>query len=317
MGNAKWIDGVSPDQPISKVAGPAIDLRLKVVSHYLRLAAKKAHKDDHYVHQLRVSTRRADSALRMFRDVLPDKKRRWMSQRLKRIRRVAGEARDLDVLCDRLRREVEQQPTGTALEGIIRSLERQRVRVQPPLVRIWKKCKKDDFDRRARELVKRVKYRGKGQEPRYHELAVDTIQPLVNGFFQAGEEDLVVPEKLHDLRIAGKRLRYGLELLAAGLDPSLRRDVYPEFAEIQETLGDINDHVVAKGIFECWLVQANDSQTTSEIARVIGHERDEYRISRHQFDEWWTPETVARLKARFSRAIASNAPTISIQAFPA
>ena len=43
------------------------------------------------VHQLRVATRRAIAALKLYRDWLPQDEARWLSKRLKKIRRAAGD----------------------------------------------------------------------------------------------------------------------------------------------------------------------------------------------------------------------------------
>ena len=298
----KWIEGVAPDTPISKVAAETIAPRLEAVDHHLRLAAKQANKSIKYVHQLRVATRRADSALQLFHEVLPDQRRRRLKKQLKHIRRVAGDARDLDVLCERLRHEVENSCPGV-LDGIIANLEQRRRRAQRPLIRTWKRAKKRQFRQECLAMVKRIRWRGQESEPTYQQLAVTTLQPLVDQFFQAGEADLKVAENLHELRLAGKRLRYSLELLAAGLHPTIREDVYPVFADIQEILGEINDHVVAKERFECWLVQTNKREMTCAFARFIHLERERCNEARLRFDEWWTPAMVARLKAQFDQAL--------------
>src|SRR5262249_4315666 len=58
-----------------------------------------------YVHQLRVGTRRADAALRIFTACLPGEVYRKSRRRLRELRRAAGAARDWDVfLADLLMR---------------------------------------------------------------------------------------------------------------------------------------------------------------------------------------------------------------------
>src|SRR5436305_778371 len=100
----KWIEGVSPDDPTGEVAARALRDRLAAVRHYLPLAAERAGEDMEYVHDLRVWSRRAAAALRLFAELLPHHPRDWVKKRLKRLRRAAGEARDCDVLIRRLAR---------------------------------------------------------------------------------------------------------------------------------------------------------------------------------------------------------------------
>ena len=106
--STKWIKEVSPDQPASKVARVALKRRLDVVADYLPQAAKHADEDIEHVHQLRVATRRAIAAIRVFEDQLPRRRTRQMKQILRRVRQTAGNARDLDVLYHRLESHVAQ-----------------------------------------------------------------------------------------------------------------------------------------------------------------------------------------------------------------
>jgi len=312
MRSGKWLANAEPGQPVSAVARQAIDLRLRTVRHFLRLSARKAHKNVEHVHQMRVSTRRAQSALRIFSEVVPRSRKVWFDKTLKRLRAAGSEARDLDVLCHRLCRDL----TGkeTALHGIVESLNQQRRRAQTPLTRAWKNAKRDDFGPRIDNLVKRIRWRAKRKEPSFHETAVIALRPVVDAFFTAGEVDLTINDNLHDLRLVGKKLRYTIELLSAGLDPILRQEVYPLLADIQESLGDINDHVVAKTLFESWLVQSNDRRTIAEVATLIAAERDAYLAARNRFDRWWNSQNVSQLNRQFDVILETSA-EVSV-AFP-
>src|SRR5262249_22855308 len=62
-------------------------------------------RDIEHVHRLRVATRRAGAALRIFESCLPDKTFRRVRKQLRAMRRAAGEARDWDVfIADLLQR---------------------------------------------------------------------------------------------------------------------------------------------------------------------------------------------------------------------
>src|SRR5690349_4224107 len=90
----KWLEGVNPDDQAGEVAVLALRVRLGAVAHYLPLAAERSGEDAEYVHQLRVWTRRAAAALRLFQGWLPRRRSRWMTRQLRRIRRAADEARN-------------------------------------------------------------------------------------------------------------------------------------------------------------------------------------------------------------------------------
>ena len=141
----KWLDDVRASQPVTEVVCQAVKQRLEVVLHYLPLAAKKSQQDIAYVHQLRVSTRRAQSVLRLFADSLPRRRRSWWYRQLKRVRNAAGKARDLDVLIQRLEQRLAEGANGP-LKGLVEGLKHQREEAQEPLQEIWERCKRDRID---------------------------------------------------------------------------------------------------------------------------------------------------------------------------
>ena len=97
MADIKWIDDLAGDMPFAAAARRVLELRLSAVGDRLPLALFHADEDREYVHQLRVSTRRAGAAVRMFADCLPNRNRKTIARALKRVRRAAGAARDWDV----------------------------------------------------------------------------------------------------------------------------------------------------------------------------------------------------------------------------
>src|SRR5262245_27990506 len=100
--SAKWIEGIGPESAVDDAARRSLEPRLSTVAHCLPLAAHLAEHDIEHVHRLRVATRRASAALKLYRDLLPRRARRWVKKRLRKIRRAAGDARDFDVLATRL-----------------------------------------------------------------------------------------------------------------------------------------------------------------------------------------------------------------------
>src|SRR5215831_1054554 len=106
MVQGKWISDLKPDTPVEAAARHVLFVRLQVVKDFLPRAALEADEDIEHVHQLRVGTRRADAALRIFAECLPKKMYRKARRRLRTIRRAAGAARDWDVfLTELLERE--------------------------------------------------------------------------------------------------------------------------------------------------------------------------------------------------------------------
>src|SRR5436853_7153420 len=116
MADGKWITYVRPDTALTEAARHVLFVRLQVVCDYLPRAMYEADRDPENVHQLRVGTRRAGAALRIFRDCLPDKVFKKARRRLRRLRRAAGVARDWDVfredLGERRRQEAADEQPG-------------------------------------------------------------------------------------------------------------------------------------------------------------------------------------------------------------
>ncbi|MBN9518646.1 CHAD domain-containing protein [bacterium] len=97
MAEGKWINGLTPAMPVADAARVVLAARFEVVRQYLPLAAARPYEDVEYVHQLRVGTRRAGAALRVFGACLPRKHLRAAKGALRGLRRAAGDARDWDV----------------------------------------------------------------------------------------------------------------------------------------------------------------------------------------------------------------------------
>ena len=123
--SGKWID-IRPDDSVCHAARLSLEARFMAVVHHLPCAAYHFEQDAEHVHRLRVSTRRAMAALQLYRDFLPRKRARWMKKQLKKVRRAAGEARDLDVLGERFRTEY-----GERAAKVVQHISKEREAVQP------------------------------------------------------------------------------------------------------------------------------------------------------------------------------------------
>src|SRR6478609_6927373 len=97
MADGKWIPGLTPGMGVAEAATAVLAARFAVVREFLPLAVEKPDEDPEHVHQLRVGTRRAGAALRVFKAYLPRKHRVATREALRTIRRAAGDARDWDV----------------------------------------------------------------------------------------------------------------------------------------------------------------------------------------------------------------------------
>ena len=131
---SKWIEAKSADEYAPDVARRAIRARLRTLWNWLPLAAKNADDDVEYVHQLRVASRRAMAVLEIFDAMLPRKRSKWLTRQLKRIRKAAGDARDLDVLAPRLTAACDGDRSAAGI-ALLERLALARRAAQPPIER--------------------------------------------------------------------------------------------------------------------------------------------------------------------------------------
>jgi CHAD domain-containing protein len=299
----KWIEGTSPEQPVSVAARRALEVRLAVLWHYLPLAARHADKDIEHVHQLRVATRRAVATLSIFWDVLPKRRASWLKKQLKQVRRAAGEARDDDVLAGRLEKWIARHP---AVGTVLKQVRRHRQQAQAPIEHMHRKLVRKRFERRLSELLDRVRWRSESDqtEPCFAAAARSNLRAAVNAFFAASAADLSDVAALHQFRIAGKQLRYAMEVFAEAFRPAFRGDLYPQIEQLQELLGDVNDHATARARLDNWLANAREEELIEALRKLANAEAAALRRSRQKFHSWWTPERAARLKTQFKAHLA-------------
>ncbi len=300
---SKWLLGAALAEPASQAARSAVDARLQLVRHYLDKAdAHTTHPE--VVHQLRVATRRAAATLAGYQAFLPDKSRRRMLKRLKQVRRAANDARDYDVLSERLQARVEQTDDPAWHELLKRVLDL-REDSQHPIHQIRLRLKKRNFTRKVDRLVKRVRWRGDESvaEPMFGPFAREQLIVLAEPFFAAAEGTFQDIEALHAFRIHGKHLRYAIEVFAGGVQGALRQDVYPLVAQLQQLLGDINDHAQAITRFEHWQSEWNEPTLSEPLQTLIAEKRQSLVAAEEQFHRWWSADRAADLRRRFHAAL--------------
>lgn len=237
----KWITGLAPRGPVSAAAHEALACRLPLVSERLPAAAARYQEDVEHIHQLRVAVRRTAAALDVFEPCLPSKRARRLGRLLRKIRRAAGAARDWDVFAEHI--ACDSPVLGDdEKSAVLASAARRRVAAQRAVVEAFELAASQRLGRQAEKLCERIHWRGDGDEPRLADYAGERLAALLQAATAAAQSDLKVFENLHALRIAGKRLRYAMELLASAFPRKLRERAYGCVEALQDRLGRINDH---------------------------------------------------------------------------
>jgi CHAD domain-containing protein len=301
---SKWIEVESPDLPATDVARRALEARLNTVWEWLPLAADSPAGEIENVHQLRVSTRRATAALHQFESWLPKKRARWFRKQLKKIRRTAGEARDLDVLARRLAEHCQSEPAA-GCPGLMARATQARTAAQPAIHQLHGKLG-ERFGKRLKKLLAKTDWRSDSPCPTYLEVARTGLAPLAATFFTAAEGDFENILALHEFRIAGKKLRYAMEVFAAAFGPAFRKELYPIVEELQEKLGAVNDHANFRDRYLAWADDTEDADQRLVLGKLIALETAELQRCTREFRAWWTPDRAADLKARFWQEVSPS-----------
>ncbi len=303
----KWIDGLSPEDPIVDVAAKTLQARLSAVEYYLPRAAERSGESVDDVHQLRVSTRRARAAIALYRELLPKFRTKRINKKLQRIRQAAGEARDCDVLIQRLSSESGSKKSREELERILKRLKRQRRSAQPVIEEICKRyTSKGKLRRRTEKLIARIRPRSKNGNTSeadlpFRDWAPHVFEPVVVQFLAAVPGADHCLEDLHQFRIYGKALRYAMELLADAYPPEFRDELYPLIGQLQEMLGNVNDHCSAATRFQDYLAESDDKAEQKIFTRLLQDEQQLIESSQNAFWTWWSPEFHQNLETQLRK----------------
>lgn len=248
MADGKWITGLVPEMSVADAAKAVLDARFEVVRNELPQVVARPYHDPEHVHQLRVGTRRAGAALRVFRDALPRKHHRALKNHLRAIRQAAGDARDWDVFRLALpEAKALVAATGKpALDFLTGYALGERNAAQARLVDAVAEHG-TRFTDLSRELPALAKNPASGDAPvNFGTLAATQFGEMLGTFDEAVKASPTEADALHQLRILGKRARYALEMFVGCFPPAFRDTVYPAIEKAQELLGDVQDAAVGR-----------------------------------------------------------------------
>ncbi len=260
----------------------------------LRTNVSKALKqfDIDAIHQARVATRRLKAALDLFKPVLTGDRRRPFARELRKLRRRLGPLRDLDVMLDHLR-EYEQDPrlapAAAWLAGALcgqreaaRAVSREDAAPAKVLARLgrWWGLREEvteageavdallaeslhlQVDAFAEQADRLLAHQQAGATKRDKAATAATTTTAAAAAPAAPADAATVDigrVDPHELRIAGKALRYTLEMAAKQGHP-LPKNVAKMFKQMQECLGLWHDYVVL-----------SDRMLTAAVERLLGH----------------------------------------------
>ncbi|MEM9351584.1 MAG: CHAD domain-containing protein [Planctomycetota bacterium] len=282
--------------PAAAAARSLLKKRFKQVIGLLPLAAEDPDGDIEHVHRLRVATRRAGAALAAFSPLM-ERKPSDAKKALRNIRRAAGPARDADVLWLRLA-ERAGEPFVDRIAGP--RLRAQRDDAQRALCSAATKRRSKRLRAALRDAVALLNSPDESSTA-FGEFAGSTVEDAADRFRVASQADLSGWHELHQLRIAGKRLRYTLELFDSELAEEAREAAASATKALQNRLGAINDHATAQAHYQRWIGGMSADADAALLAAEIVSESARAEALATDFHAWWAGEGEHALAAAVDR----------------
>ena len=299
----RWLTDVTSHSKVRALARRALAARLDRVWRNLRRAAQASLKQVEDIHRLRTSSRRAAAAVELFRPLLPRKGARWFEKQLKKIRRAAGDVRDLDVMLEQI------SEAGSSLSkeksDLLDKLAKRRQDAQQPLRKLQRDLgKKHHFARKQERLLndleKPVPAMDQDRPPRLREWGTCRLIPQARAFLALGKKRLSTIEAAHGFRITAKELRYVIEIVGGAL-PTAAVRIYALLGELQQKIGVICDHAAAERMYGELMSKSGKSNRKHLRSQIAAEKKQ--RVATHKvFLRWWTARRRDVLEKAFAKA---------------
>ena len=286
--------GVLADDHVAE-AGRKV-LRFHVARMVAREAGTRSGKDPEDLHAMRVATRRQRAAWRVFGEAFRAGRTRAHRGRLRDVAARLGAVRDLDVLIEGADAYRADLPVAEQ-RGLEPLLATWRAHREDARVLLLRELDSDGYRRWLDDYAEFVRHEGVAAratlptEPhRIRDTAASRILAAYEGV-RAYEPVLrwADVETLHELRIAGKWLRYSIEFVRETLAP----DGDPLIARVtalQDHLGLLHDADVAAHLARDFLLVQASSLNQAESAAIgrylVNREREVARLRRTVGAPW-------------------------------
>ena len=279
----------SPTSPAGELVRHALRSAQEAVNAYE--AGVRAGEDD-AVHQMRVTCRRLRSDLRTFRVLLDDERIEPLRAELRWLGSALGEARDLEVLLDRVDEVASRDPLCALDEGGVSAVRRLLQQREDGALVAAQQALASPRYAALLQLLGAV-----AAEPGLAAVAAEpcatVLPPLVGKAWRslarrASRLETTDPdEDWHRARILAKRARYAAEAAAVALGKPARRTARAA-ERVQELLGEHQDAAFAANRFLELPPQAPDDLVLAlTCGRLAERERAHIRAVRDAFPRTW------------------------------
>jgi len=304
--------GVLPDDHLAE-AGRKV-LRFHLARMIAKEAGTREGKDAEDLHAMRVATRRQRAAWRIFGEAFRKSRTKPHRGRLRDVAARLGAVRDLDVLLEAADAYRADLPVSEqrGLEPLLAAWRVHRDDARALLVR---ELDSDGYRRWLDDYAEFVRHEGLAARPvaptephRVRDTAASRIQ---SSYEQVRAYEPVLRwadvETLHELRIAGKWLRYSMEFVRDALGPD-SEPLIARVTALQDHLGLMHDADVSAHLARDFLVDRAGTISDAESAAIgrylVNREREVTRLRRGVGGPW---RGVAGMSFRrgLGRALAS------------
>ncbi len=224
--------------------------------------------DPEDIHDLRVASRRFRAALELFYPFAPKRSKAKLRKSVRNLTRILGGLRNIDEALLFFQAHGSSAETGHS--RICQMLSERRCRELRRIMKAIKAFDQHDLDQTVREMVagldqKKIEGRNRFTLLAYFsEVSIKLYLPIHSSGAFATVPDHRQPR--HALRIAIKKWRYFLEIMAQVLDRDYGR-ILELLREHQSLLGRMNDLVVFGEMFRTLDLPQNDQIELNELLK--------------------------------------------------
>jgi CHAD domain-containing protein len=177
-----------------------------------------------------------------FAEFIPRKCGNHLRKGIRRLRRVAGDVRNLDVFLSKLsiQREVASPSEVPAIDFLLGYVHAQRAESRQLLVGFVKRLERDGFKHECTSYLVAVRA-PKGPTQELRDLFRPNLTRQLMLLDAAIAEDVWDDANIHRVRIRGKKLRYSMEIFAHCFQREFMDGIYRAVEQLQDILGRFHD----------------------------------------------------------------------------
>jgi triphosphatase len=303
--------GVAADDPIAE-AGRKV-LRFHLARMLAAEAGTRSGENPEDLHKMRVATRRMRAAWRVFGDGFRRGRVRRSVGGLRTLAGHLGSVRDLDVLIGLLEAHAAglDPAEHDALRPLVDAWRAERDRARTALLRYLDSAAYRKFVEEQLAFVEDVGRdvipAGPTDPRRVRDTAPSRLWTAYEGV-RAYDSVLRWADlaTIHQLRIAGKRLRYAVEFFREPLGPDVAL-LIERVTALQDHLGLLHDADVAAGLARSFLVErsaALSPASVDAVGRYLGDRERETARLRRTIGPTWRRITSIEFRRALGRAVA-------------